>query len=93
MAKRISTTDIDAMILLCQYNIDELTDEGAADYYFGQDDDEVGKAVHLRKLIYTLQISANLTKKQLEVVYMEALDKSEAYDLGTPTSTLTSNPI
>jgi len=93
MAKRISTADIDALILLCQYNIDELTDTGAGEYFFGNDCDEVGKVIHLRKLIYTLQVGANLTNKQLEVVYMEALDKSEAYDTGTNTSTLDSNPI
>ena len=93
MAKRISTSDIDAMIALCQINIDELTDTGASEYFFGNDNDEVGKAIHLRKLIYTLQVGANLTNKQLEVVYMEALDKSEAYDTGTNTSTLDSNPI
>lgn len=93
MAKRISTSDIDDMIGLCQVNIDELTDAGAEDYFFGEDNDEIAKVIHLRKLIYTLQVGANLTDKQLEVVYMEALDKSDAFNTGTNTSTLDSNPI
>lgn len=93
MARRLSSTDLDAIILLCQYNIDELTDTAAPLFYRGRDNPYVAKAVHLRKLIHTLQIGANLTQKQLEVVYMDALDKSEAYDLGSQTSTLSENPI
>lgn len=93
MARRLSTADLDAMILLCQYNIDALTDTAAARYYRGTDNKYIAKAIHLRKLIYTLQVGANLTQKQLEVVYMDALDKSEAFDLPTETSTLDLNSI
>ena len=88
---RVTTTDISAAIVLCENKVEDLTNTQASKYPSGKSNTD--SVIPLLKLVVVLQQPLTLTDNELEIIYMDALDRSGANDIGVDSSTLTLNTI